>query len=224
MRCGRSLGVVDRALSAQFRRLGGLIGRSPGYFLVVPVLLSLLAATGLQRLNYLDDPEYLFSATNGQATLERAQTLRLFPDNYTSFSIARIVEPGQFVRLMIQSVNESGNLLTEAAFKEVVQLDRMVRDVQVDAGGEQWAYDELCASFDDACLDNPAPRLLPYMAAVERRDINLTYPIWLSDDFEPFLVAETLGSPQLEDGYVVSAPALQMFYWAGNQTYFDVKV
>ncbi|XP_037076347.1 patched domain-containing protein 3-like [Pollicipes pollicipes] len=223
MRCSRSLGVVDRALSVQFHRLGLAIGRRPGYFLLVPVLLSLLAATGVQQLRYQDDPEYLFSPETGRAKTERALANRLFPSNFSAFNPGRITDSGHFVRLMVTAPG-GGSLLHTAAFDELVQLDRLVRAVEVDAGEEQWHYDQLCASWGDACLDNVALRLQPYVAGVESGAINLTFPVWFSDSFDMLLLAGTLGSPQLQDGVVTAAPALQMFYWVGNHVYFDVSV
>lgn len=44
MTCGVS--CVDRALNRSFFKLGHFIGRHPGYFLIVPVLLALLCMTG----------------------------------------------------------------------------------------------------------------------------------------------------------------------------------
>jgi hypothetical protein len=59
MGCG--LTWVDRALHASFYRLGVVVGRHPGYFLIVPILLTLLCITGFQRIKYEMDPENLLS-------------------------------------------------------------------------------------------------------------------------------------------------------------------
>ena len=41
-------GIVDEALRDFFNFLGKTIGREPGYFLIVPILLTALCATGFQ--------------------------------------------------------------------------------------------------------------------------------------------------------------------------------
>lgn len=38
--------IVDRLLNKSFGKLGVLIGHHPGYFIIIPVLLTLLCITG----------------------------------------------------------------------------------------------------------------------------------------------------------------------------------
>ena len=51
---------MDDWLKKTFDRLGRAIGEQPGYFLIVPILLSALCASGFQRVKFMADPEYLF--------------------------------------------------------------------------------------------------------------------------------------------------------------------
>lgn len=94
MGCG--LTCVDDALNRSFYRLGVLVGRNPGYFLIIPVLLTLLCITGFQRLDYEIDPEYLFSPVRGEGKLERALVEHFFKVNYTArFNVGRITRAGK---------------------------------------------------------------------------------------------------------------------------------
>ena len=217
--------MVDRQLSDKFRRLGAHIGHKPGYFIVLPVLISLLAATGVQQLRYQDDPEYLFSPVTGRSKQERATVDRLFPTNFTAFNTGRLTDTGHFIRLTITDPN-GGSVLTQEVFDELVKLDKVVREVVVDAGEQRWTYDQICASWDGKCLDNVALKMRDHMADVEAGRANVTYPVWLvGDDILP--VIETLGSPVLAGKYadeVVEAPALQMLYWVGNHEYFNISL
>lgn len=87
---------VDTALNKAFFHLGRLVGKHPGYFIVVPILLSGLCATGYQRMRYEIDPEYLFSPVNGEGKAERAVVEEFFKPNYTSrFNVGRITRPGK---------------------------------------------------------------------------------------------------------------------------------
>ena len=54
---------MDDWLKKTFDRLGRAIGEQPGYFLIVPILLSALCASGFQRVKFMADPEYLFRWT-----------------------------------------------------------------------------------------------------------------------------------------------------------------
>ena len=52
--------LMDEWLKKTFVKLGRAIGEQPGYFLIVPILLSALCASGFQRVKFMADPEYLF--------------------------------------------------------------------------------------------------------------------------------------------------------------------
>lgn len=58
--------IVDDSLRKLFRKLGECIGVRPGYFIIVPILISALCASGFQRIVFEADPEYLFSPVDGQ--------------------------------------------------------------------------------------------------------------------------------------------------------------
>ena len=94
MKCGVTF--VDRLLTEGFYKLGLQVGRTPGYFLVVPVLLSLLCITGYQRVTYQMDPEYLFSPERGPGKIEREIVESYFKMNYSArFNPTRITRPGE---------------------------------------------------------------------------------------------------------------------------------
>lgn len=101
-----SVSVIDQTLSRIFHWLGVIIGKHPSYFIVLPVFVALLLGTGMQRLVYVDDPEYLFSPVDGKAKSERLVIENLFPMNYTTrFHPSRFVRPGRFARYNISSHN-----------------------------------------------------------------------------------------------------------------------
>ena len=81
------LRVVDDTLKKLFFKLGDLVGRQPGYFLIVPALLTALCASGFQRMDYNYDPEYLISPTSGPAKTERALMEKYFPVDYQQFQV-----------------------------------------------------------------------------------------------------------------------------------------
>ena len=86
-RPGFLLKIVDETLKKVFYRLGASVGVQPGYFLIVPTLLTALCASGFQRLDYNYDPEYLISPSTGPAKQERALMEEYFPVNYDYFQV-----------------------------------------------------------------------------------------------------------------------------------------
>lgn len=90
------LTCVDDFLNRAFYKVGLTVGRHPGYFVIVPILLACLCFTGYQRINYEIDPEYLFSPVNGPSKTERAIVEQYFKVNYSyQFNIGRITRPGE---------------------------------------------------------------------------------------------------------------------------------
>ena len=116
--------VIDKALRKIFYRHGKLVGNHPGYFIVVPILLTVLCFTGVQRMNYNYDPEYLFSPTNGQAKSERDIVEKYFPTNYTAFKANRITQAGKLGRLII-TAKDNGSMLRTHVWDQMLYLDQV---------------------------------------------------------------------------------------------------
>lgn len=90
------LTCVDDFLNRAFYKLGLVVGRHPGYFVIVPILLACICFTGYQRIHYEIDPEYLFSPVNGPGKTERAIVEQYFKVNYShQFNVGRITRPGE---------------------------------------------------------------------------------------------------------------------------------
>ena len=96
MRCQQNK-VVDAAFKRWFYKMGYMIGEHPGYFIVVPLLLTALCASGFQQMVYNYDPEYLFSPSDGEAKSERAVLEHYFKVNYSDFKASRLsISPTAF--------------------------------------------------------------------------------------------------------------------------------
>lgn len=88
---------VDITLKKLFYKLGYIVATNPGYFLLVPVFLTLICVTGFQKLHYEMDSEYLFSPENGPAKAERTIVETFFKMNYSQrFNPSRITRQGNF--------------------------------------------------------------------------------------------------------------------------------
>ena len=116
--------ILDRTLRNFFYKLGFQIGQTPSYFIIVPILLTALLATGFQQIDYNYDPEYLFSPSGGQAKYERAVQEELFPVNYSDFKASRMARPGKFGRVII-SAKDGGSMLRSELWNQLLYLDQV---------------------------------------------------------------------------------------------------
>ena len=97
-----SITYVDDLLNRSFYKLGYFVGKNPGYFIIVPILLGCICITGYQRINYEIDPEYLFSPINGPGKTERAIVEQYFKVNYSYlFDFGRITRPGKLINFIL---------------------------------------------------------------------------------------------------------------------------
>ena len=223
MKCSDKFKIVDRVLTKWFKKLGHTVGEHPSYFIIIPVFLTLLAATGSQRIYYEDDPEYLFSPVTGRAKEERAIVQEFFPDNFTQFNPSRMTDLGKFVRLLITAA-DGGTLIRPDVFDEIVRLDALVSNVSISNGERNWTLDDLCARWEGECLGNHIVKLAPYVRAATAGNITLKYPLWFSDNYEMFVFPASLGSPVVNGEDIEEVPALQLLYWVSNHTDFDINV
>ncbi|XP_025835862.1 patched domain-containing protein 3 [Agrilus planipennis] len=212
------LRIVDDLLNKSFYRLGRIVGHYPGYFIIVPVLLTLLAVTGYQKLNNNIDPEYLFSPINGAGKIERATVENFFKMNYTNrFSVARITRAGRFGRVIVTANDGDRNMLRVNVWKELRLLDDIIRNITVYADDEYFRYEDICARWMDECFKNDILNLDVIMNQVESGELNLTFPLMLNPfTWEIHAFPVFFGGTEVsEDNFIVSVPSVQLVYF-GN--------
>ncbi|XP_071554205.1 patched domain-containing protein 3 [Temnothorax nylanderi] len=211
------LTCVDDFLNRAFYKVGLVVGRHPGYFVIVPILLACICFTGYQRIHYEIDPEYLFSPVNGPSKTERAIVEQYFKVNYShQFDVSRITRPGRFGRVIVIPKDGGHNMLKSAIWQELQQLDWLIRNVTAKYEDEVFTYEQICARWLDDCFANDILDLRVIMKDVERRDVNLTFP-WV---FNPVNTGEALvlalkfgGSVVNDDSIIESTPSVQLAYF-----------
>ncbi|PSN48726.1 hypothetical protein C0J52_08794 [Blattella germanica] len=219
MGCG--LTCVDSALHKGFYRLGLIVGRHPGYFLIVPFLLTLLCITGFQRIKYEIDPEYLFSPVRGEGKVERSVVEQFFKPNYTSrFNVGRITRPGRFGRVIVVP-RHGKDMLKREIFHELRMLDELIQNATVQWDDEEvFTYRDVCARWVDQCFQNDILNLDYIIDEVENRTLNLTFPImfnpvtWDAHTF-PVYFGGTVVS---DEGLIISVPSIQLVYFVTADT------
>ena len=229
MTCTERLNIVDPILKRFFRWLGSQIGKHPGYFLIFPVFVTLLALTGFQQIKTESRPEKLFALKSGRAQQALDLVDHWFPINDTAYDHTRRHDLNNLIRVQI-SARDGGSLLTSAALAEVVQLDRLVRNTTLvtDMDGDVWRYEDVCATWAGKCERNEALRLAEMAKDLEQGTLKLSFPVHLVDfwgDTPPIILPKVLGSPELDNNsQVVSAPAMALSYYTANHTYYGVDV
>ncbi|KAF5303490.1 hypothetical protein FQA39_LY09953 [Lamprigera yunnana] len=215
------LRFADKFLNRSFFKLGLLVGRHPGYFLIVPVLLFLLFLTGYQRIHYNIDPEYLFSPVNGPGKYERAVVEEHFKLNYTDrFNVARITRAGRFGRVIVTSSSSNKNMLRTEIWKEMRLLDDIIQNITVSFDDDFFSYKDICAKWGNQCFQNDILNLDYVMSEVESGQLNLTFPImfnpvtWDAHAFPVFFGGTEID----EDGIIVSVPSVQLAYFTNVDT------
>ncbi|TMW49794.1 hypothetical protein DOY81_005151, partial [Sarcophaga bullata] len=219
MTCGIS--CVDKTLNKTFYHLGVFIAKHPGYFVIVPILLTLLCMTGYQQLKYQIDPEYLFSPINGEGKAERAIVEQYFKVNYTHrFNVGRITRPGRFGRVIVIPKDGDENMIRREIFQELRQLDNIIQNATVTYDGETFTYKDTCARWENECFENDILNLDYIMDDIESGELNLTFPLmfnpvtWDAHAFPVFFG----GTKLTPDNYIISVPAIQLVYFVTADT------
>ncbi|KAJ8914567.1 hypothetical protein NQ315_010031 [Exocentrus adspersus] len=218
------LRIVDDYLNKSFYKLGLVVGKHPGYFLIVPVLITILGMTGYQRIHNNIDPEYLFSPVNGEGKYERAVVESFFKVNYSSrFDVARITRAGRWGRVIVTTKDGDKNMLRVAVWNELKLLDELIQNMTVFYDDEYFIYRDICAKWLNDCFQNDILNLEYIMDDVENKLINLTFPGMINPvtwDIHAFPVFFG-GTERTEDGIIISVPSVQLVYFgnADNKKY-----
>ena len=73
----------DLYLAGKFSSLGACVARSPGVFIIVPLLVTLLMGSGVQQFSFTSDVFYLFVPAHAKSIHDRVKLQELFPENLT---------------------------------------------------------------------------------------------------------------------------------------------
>ncbi|XP_045601587.2 patched domain-containing protein 3 [Procambarus clarkii] len=211
----------DAFLNGLFNRLGRNIANHYGYFIVVPVFITIALATGFQRISYEDDPEYLFSPTTGYARSEREVIEANFFLNFSSsFHPSRLTRSGRFARLII-TAKDNGTLLRSHVWDDIVSLDRTIHSLNITVDGNKLAqYEDLCSIWDGKCLENNVLHLQNSMPFIENGTLGLSFPLMLDPvTYETYIFPYFFGGTVLDDDSVIeSVQALSVYYWLRTNT------
>ena len=210
----------DSFLTRIFSKLGRVVAKYTGYFILVPLFLTAILATGFQNINYEDDPEYLFAPSNGLARQEREKIETYFSTNFTSdFHPSRVTRTGRFARFIIMAKDE-GSLLREKVWDDIMLLDGTVKNFSIAFENRNYTYEKLCAIWNDKCWENNILKLSELLPDIQKGEFELNFPVMLNpNDFEIFVFSLFFGGIELNENETIkSVKALSISYWLRTDT------
>ncbi|KAK7137424.1 hypothetical protein R3I93_017493 [Phoxinus phoxinus] len=193
---------IERPLSLAFEKLGCVVGRHPCVFILFALCVSAALGPGFIFLHEREanDIEDQFTPANGPAKLERAIVEENFPQS-EEFSQLRLASDGTYASLIITGLHRE-NILTEAAFNDIIELDRQVKSI---TSGN--TFENLCAKTKGRCMSNAILDIINYNAT-EILSSNITYPM----NNRTFL-GTTIGGVEPNSSELTSAKAVRLFYF-----------
>ncbi|XP_078391128.1 patched domain-containing protein 3-like [Cetorhinus maximus] len=200
---------IEKPLCAAFRKLGTCVGQNPWWFLLVPLVVSGGIGAGFCFFaeNESNNIEEQFTPTNGPAKSEREFIKEHFPTNDSGFfSRQRLYTEGTFASFI--AVSKDSNILTKAAFEEIILIDKKVKDFHFYDNGTVYNYSNLCAKSGATCFSNALLDLLNYDPYLVEKT-NISYPI-----ANRSFIANIVGGVQLDEiGTVIKkAKAFRLRY------------
>uniref|UniRef100_A0A673JC79 Patched domain-containing protein 3 n=2 Tax=Sinocyclocheilus rhinocerous TaxID=307959 RepID=A0A673JC79_9TELE len=199
---------IERPLSLAFQKLGSVVGRYPYVFLLLPLFVAAALGAGFIFLQEREanDIEDQFTPVNGPAKLERVIVVENFPPS-EEFSQLRLTSDGTYGSLIITGLHEE-NILTEAAFIEILELDRRVKNITTGN-----TFENLCAKTKGNCLSNPILDIINYNAT-QIVSLAITYPM-----NDGMFLGTSIGGVQLkpDSAEISSAKAVRLFYFLDEE-------
>ncbi|XP_067285730.1 patched domain-containing protein 3-like [Pseudorasbora parva] len=193
---------IERPLSLAFEKLGHVVGRHPYVFLLLALYVAAALGAGFIFLQEREanDIEDQFTPINGPAKLERAFVVENFPQS-EEFSQLRLSSEGTYASLIITDL-KGENILTEAAFNDIIELDRRVKTMTTGN-----TFENLCAKTKGECVSNAILDIINYNAN-EIGSLNITYP--MNNDM---FWGTTIGGVKPDSSEMTSAKAVRLFYF-----------
>ncbi|XP_067138907.1 patched domain-containing protein 3-like [Centruroides vittatus] len=211
--------IVQRSLSAKFRKLGEIIGHYPYYFLTLPVLISAILSTGFLKITFNRDFEHLFETETGRASQNKRIVESLFPtitSKYIDILRATYTPPGIYITA---TANDDKNMIREIIFNDLKKIDEVVRNHRITWNDEIITYKNVCAIKENVCYENPVFNLNDKIRKYEEGKYRFRFPL----EIDPFTLIFTAHAVNLGGvtrdklGYVTDVKAIRLFYLIENR-------
>ncbi|XP_048418232.2 patched domain-containing protein 3-like [Stegostoma tigrinum] len=198
---------VEWPLRRAFSKLGILVSNYAWYFLTFPLILSAVLGSGFSSLptNESNDIEEQFTPIHGPAKTEREFIKKHFPTTDSeTFSGQRLYTEGTFASFI--AVSKGDNILTTAAFKEILSLDDDVKQLSINnRQGITYSYSSLCTRMANSCFGNEILNIINHSLEANTR---ISYPT-MNQTF----IGLAVGGVDLDGNYIKKAKAIKLDYY-----------
>ncbi|KAG1927990.1 patched domain-containing protein 3-like [Pimephales promelas] len=195
---------IEKPLSLAFEKLGGVVGRYPWVFILSAICVAAALGAGFIFLQEREanDIEDQFTPVNGPAKLERAIVVENFPRS-EEFSQLRLSSEGTYASVIITGLRGE-NILTEAAFNDILELDGRVKNI---TSGN--TFENLCAKTKGRCMSNAILDMINNNAS-EIISLSIKYPM-----NNGIFLGTTIGGVELkpDSSELTSAKAVRLFFF-----------
>ncbi|XP_023210381.1 patched domain-containing protein 3-like isoform X1 [Centruroides sculpturatus] len=198
-------------LSKKFRQLGLCVGNNPSYFIVIPMIVSVVLATGLHKWHEETSVKYLIAPKNTRHVTEEASIESLFPMNLSSDAYMERMNREPNVAVVLVKAKDEGSVLRRDVFQEIIQLDKTVQNIKT---AENFTYKDLCARNNKRCFENSILLMQNEIEMMENNTYSIKYPLSKKDKYDFQLTSLFLGGVEKNaDDYVKSAKVLRLVYY-----------
>ncbi|XP_067133247.1 patched domain-containing protein 3-like [Centruroides vittatus] len=198
-------------LSKKFRQLGLCIGRNPSYFIVIPVFVSVVLATGLHKWNEETNLKDLVAPKNTRHVTEEASVKRLFSMNLSSDAYMERMNEEPNIAVVLVTAKDEGSVLRKDIFQEIIQLDNAVQNIKT---SENFTYNDLCARNNKRCFQNSILLMQDEVEMMENNNYSIKYPLNQKNKYDFQLTSLFLGGVEKNaEDYVKSAKVLRLVYY-----------
>lgn len=205
---------IQYGLSRYLLLLGRLIARHPLYFVFTPIFLTALLSTGIFRMKTNRDVEYLFTAVNGRADINKKLVENLFPQNLSyHFDHHRLAQKSHFTMVQVIS-NNGSNLLQQNIIDEIFLLDQIIQNITVYINGKAENYNSLCGKKFGKCVRSNAMKVIENAENIKSGTYKMKYPIDIDPVrlfYEEYILS--LGGVTVDiDGNIKNIKAVRLIY------------
>ncbi|XP_023232828.1 patched domain-containing protein 3-like [Centruroides sculpturatus] len=203
-------------LSKRLKELGLLVGRNPSYFIVIPVFVSVVLATGLHKWYEERNVKYLFGPKNTRHVKEEEVIGRIFSMNLSSEAHMGKMNREPNIAVVLVTAKDEGSVLRRDIFREIIQLNEIIQNVQT---AENFTYKDLCARNNKRCFENSILFMQDEVEMMENKTYSIEYPLSTKGNYDFKVMSLFLGGVETSvEDYVKSAKALRLFYYLNDNS------
>ena len=193
-----------------FGKYGKFVSRdkkTPWIILLVCLLVNIGLIMGILRIKSVSDIEEQYSPQNSEASNDRAEVRRLFPNmNDQYFNQYALDDFGLYGEIIIRTENDN-NILNTTILSQIQEIDELIR-TQITVSndtGYQMNFTDICARFNPrGCVIDGSVIFEPQFA---QQIDSISYPVF---SYRP--ISGVFGNAVVSQGILKSAALVKLRY------------